>query len=114
MYYGYTIMGQTKLPLNIDEETFSKSLEKLVNNFGDSFSYRQLYTSFKYEAVQNDWFKKEPYTQYANIELTDKDAHKISKYLWKMIWEKKLILEFNYNEYRSNYPSDYMFSKVEL
>lgn len=27
---------------------------------------------------------------------------------------KKLILEFNYNEYRSNYPSDYMFSKVEL
>lgn len=52
MYYGYTVMGQTKLPLNIDEETFSKSLEKLVNNFGDSFSYRQLYTSFKYEAVQ--------------------------------------------------------------
>lgn len=29
MYYGYTIMGQTKLPLNIDEETFSKKFGKV-------------------------------------------------------------------------------------
>ena len=93
MYYGYTVMGQTKLPLNIDEETFSKSLEKLVNNFGDSFSYRQLYTSFKYEAVQNDWFKKEPYTQYANIELTGLKKGQIKQIKPRQIKELKAYLE---------------------
>lgn len=114
MFYSYTVMGTSRLPLNIDNEAINKCLGQLIAEFGKTFSYHELYERFKYAAMSNEWFKKEPYTQYSNIELTDEDTHKITAYLWKLIWDRKLMIEFYHNEYRSNYPNDYILSKVDF
>lgn len=112
--YRFTVVGVSKLPLNIDDDKFRDCLDKLIADFGNTFSYHELYEKFKYSAMENEWFNKKPYTQYANIELTDEDIHKIAVYLWKLIWDKKLMIEFYHNEFRTNYPNDYILSKVDL
>lgn len=112
MFYSYTVMGTSRLPLKIDGDEMKKCLDELIEQFGNSFSFHQLYDSFKYNAINNDWFKKEPYTQYFNIELTKEDARKISAHLWNLIWDKKLMIDFNHDKYQSNDFNDYMFSKV--
>lgn len=112
MFYSYTVMGTSRLSLNIDDEKMNGCLDDLINRLGDTFSYRQLYDSFKYEAISRKWFKKEPYTQYFNIELTRDDARKITMYLWNLIWGKKLMIDFYHDDSRSTDPNNFMFCKI--
>lgn len=106
-------MGKTKLPLIIDDKTLSQELENIIDSLGQTFSYLQLVETLKYNALTQDWFKKEPYTEYAQIELSDDDFRRVTTFLWEKIWGQKLMLEFHQNEYVSRGPNDYFFSKIK-
>lgn len=112
MYYSYTVMGKTKLSLTIDDKTLSEELDAIIDSFGQTFSYLQLVETMKYNAQANGWFKKEPYTEYAQIDFTDEDYRRITILLWKKNWGRSLMLEFHQNEYVSRRPNDYLLSKI--
>lgn len=112
MYYSYTVMGKTKLPLTIDDKTLFQELKSIMEELGQTFSYLQLVENLKYDAQAKGWFKKEPYTEYAQIEFTDDDLRKVTSFLWEKIWDHSLMLEFHQNEYVTRGQNDYLFSKI--
>ena len=93
--YTITKMGTTQLPLSFEDEELDNLLTSFISEYGKSFSYNQLCNSVKYYALHNNSFKKAPHTEYYNIGITDDDHLRITMFLWNLIWEHKLIINFH-------------------
>lgn len=92
--YKIIKVGTTHLPLKLEDEELKNLIDSFIGEFESVFSYDQLCNAIKYFALQNNYFKIEPHTEYHNIEITDGDNCRISKYLWQLIWSRKLIINF--------------------
>lgn len=92
--YKIIKVGTTRLPLKMEDEELKNLIDSFIAEFESVFSYSQLCNAIKYYALQNDYFKMELHTEYHNIDITDGDNCRISKYLWHLVWDKKLIVCF--------------------
>ena len=109
----YTIIriGIAQLPLSFEDEELENLLRSFIAEFGNAFSYNQLCNSVKYYALQNNYFKTKPHTEYYNIDITEEDHYRIVGFLWKLIWEHKLLINFHET---GNMTSNRDFSFIKL
>ncbi len=95
MYYRIVKHETTPLPLKMDDEQLEELIDFFISEFDCTFSYNLLCNNIKYYALQNNLFEKEQYTEYSNIEISNKDHFRITKYIWEKIWNHKLIINFD-------------------
>ena len=88
--------GRTPLPLLYKEEEFAQIIVNIINDTeSDAITYNAICSQLRYKAIIEDKFKKEKNTHYSEIVLCDSDCHSVTKVLWNLIWEKKIMIEFH-------------------
>lgn len=105
------VFGTTNLKLTCNKQVLRYIIESYIETSEGSFSYKDLYNYIKRIAIENNYFEKEPNTEYSQIELLNTDAQTINLILWEKIWNKTLIIDFHKNIYRQ-YPEEFYFIKV--
>ena len=106
------IIGTTNLKLTCDKQVIRNVIENYIEKVENSFSFKELYNYIKHIASENNYFDKEPNTEYSQIELLSTDVQTINLILWEKIWSKALIIDFHKNSYRQ-YPEEFYFIKVK-
>lgn len=96
----------------------NKELKDIISDFIEkrelSFSFKELSNHIKRVAEENNYFEKERYVEYTSIELRHDVVQLINEFLWNMIWNKELMIDFsNKNIYGMHSNDDFMFIKVE-
>lgn len=95
MTYGTTtyIFGQTQLPLKYNNDELKGLIEKFIET-AKEFSYSQLCNHILTIAEQENMLDMQPDTSYSQILLTHNDSISITRYLWELIWSKKIMILF--------------------
>lgn len=108
------ILGTTSLKLNYSNEEIKNLVTMYVNyhNVGESFSYTSLCKRIRMKALQEDMFKRKANTEYDSIDMSDEDYNLISRILWSLIWDRKIVIEFHHSEYMVSHNNDTIFCVV--
>jgi hypothetical protein len=105
------IIGTTNLKLTCNKQVLIDIIEDYIEKNENSFSFKELYNYIKHIANENNYFDKEPNTEYSQIELLSVDVQTVNLIIWEKIWNKTLIIDFYKNLYRQ-YPEEFYFIKV--
>ena len=111
MYIVITKYGRSALRLNYSNEELGKVVKTFIDNVNSKFSFSELCDYVLERAAIEDKFKREPYTRYTDIVLTEQDEHRLSVILWRMIWDQVLVIEFRSGNMRQS--NDVMFGVVK-
>lgn len=93
----------------------NEELEIIIDDFikeNESFGFHELCNFIVEKAKKNKKVVNAQNTEYRSSELSPSYNSIISCILWNRIWNRKLIIEFGTNQYRSQYPGDTYFTKV--
>jgi len=93
-------------------------LKELINSFvkerNASFTFNDLYHHLKSKAKANDYLKKESNVVYRSFEFSGDVIESMSKMLWDLIWEKKLMIDFSTGStYGMQSDKDFRFIPVQ-
>lgn len=108
------ILGTTSLKLNYNDEEIKNLVSTYIckHDVGERFSYVSLCKSIRMKALQENMFQRKANTEYDNIDMSDEDYNLISRILWSLIWDRKIVIEFHHSEYMANYNNDTIFCVV--
>lgn len=87
------IISNTELPLRYNDDELKKVVMDCIKDCAIHFDSRTLLGLVRYRAEIDNQFLKEPNTDYSTISLTKDDCTRISKVLWDLIFERKIIVE---------------------
>lgn len=88
--------GRTPLPLLYGAAEFNQIVLDIINETEtNAITYKTICSQVIHRALVDDKFNKEKNTQYSEIILCDSDCHSITKILWDLIWDKKIMIEFH-------------------
>jgi len=92
-----------------------EELEIIIDDFikdNKSFGFHELCNFIVEKAKKDNKVVNAQNTKYSSSELQPSCNSIISRILWNLIWNRKLIIEFGTNPYRSQYPDDTYFVKI--
>lgn len=104
--------GEFPLPMSYDDSELDGMIEEYISEkkkMEAGFSYRDICIYLFRTAFNAGRLKKEEDTVYNNPIMTDYDAERVSKLLWCRIWDKKIFINFNEDQYVAHYPNDIRF-----
>jgi hypothetical protein len=107
--------GEFPLPMSYDDSELDSMIEEFISEKKKTegcFSYRDICLYLFRTAFNAGKLKKEEDTIYNNPTMTDYDAERVSKLLWCRIWDKKIFINFNEDQYGAHYPNDVRFSII--
>lgn len=87
---------------------------KLISNYDIGFTFNQLCSNLANVLDTKDLFKKELNTRYeGELLLNNKARMVIQRYIWELIWDKKLMIDLYVSKYRQNDHNIYLM-KTDL
>lgn len=107
-----TKYGRTLLPLTYNDEELEKLMTSFIKKTRGHFRYSQLCNYIESKAMQEGKFKTEPYTRYTEMAMAECDHHRLSLLLWRMIWNKTIVIEFRPYDVRNGNNGDVLFGVV--
>ncbi|WP_329904171.1 hypothetical protein [Porphyromonas pogonae] len=106
-----TKFGVSYLSLSCNSDIIEAIIDTYVDKCNEDFSFKDVCNYIKFIAEEKGYFEKEKNTEYSQIELQRKDIYKINIILWKKIWDKILIVDFDKSRHRP-YPNEFYFIKI--
>lgn len=106
-----TKYGEVHLNMKYTDDELAQLIEEYFNS-GYCWSYKSLCKYVFNEAIKENKLNKEENTEYSTPEMSSIDASRITKLLWKKIWEKEIYIEFSYNDYTSPDRTDFYFGQM--
>jgi hypothetical protein len=93
------VFGRSELRLMYSDEELDRIIGIYINEH-QGFSYLRISNHILTEADKAGKLEKEDNTSYSQIALTLDDGKRISRLLWKYIFDKKIIIDFTISPYR--------------
>ena len=91
------------VPLDYTDEELRTVVEEYIAAQKLEFSFRRLCHSVLRRAMDEGKTVDSRHTQYESTELKSSDGDRISRILWNMIYERRIIIAFGENPYLSTY-----------
>lgn len=101
------------VPLDYTDEELRMVVEEYIDAQRSEFSFKKMCLSILHRAMDEGKTVDSRNTQYESNELKASDGNRISRILWDMIFERRIIIAFGDNPYQSNYANDTRFLKTE-
>lgn len=109
-----TKFGPHRLALTCDKKKAEQIVDDMIAQFEDTFTFMELCNSVRLKANEEGLLDKEPNTRYeGEIELSFNEIEKINLIVWKMIWERQLMILLYKNPYGPLNDGDFRFKKVD-
>lgn len=108
MIFSSMTYDPNPVPVTYTDDELRKIIQEYVTS-NPEFSFRSICNHIVYKAKAEQKCKDAETTQYSSSEISPAVGTEISKILWNLIWERKIIIDFMYNQYASNYSNDTRF-----
>lgn len=108
MIFSSMTYDPNPVPVTYTDDELHKIIQEYIT-FNPEFSFKSLCHHIVCKAKAEMKCENAETTQYSSSEINPAAGTKISKLLWELIWEERLIIDFMYNQYASNYPNDTRF-----
>ena len=100
------------VPLDYTDEELRTVVEDYIAAQKSEFSFKRLCLYVLHRAMDEGKTVDSRHTQYESNELKATDGIRISRILWDMIFERRIIIAFGDNPYLTTYGNDTRFVKV--
>ena len=107
--------GEYPLPMSYDDSELDGLIEKYIavkKAKEGSFNYRDICIFLFRTALNEGRLNKEDDTIYNNPIMTRLDAERVSRLLWQRIWDKKIFIHFNEEQFGAHYPNSIRFGII--
>lgn len=108
---SYTIYQPDGFNLDIscDDSKLKEFAHKLICDLNDSFTFNQLCTRLSYILDEQNLFVKKPNTNYqGELHINPSARNILLQYIWKLIWDRKLMIDLYVSKYRQDNSSFYL------
>lgn len=97
------------VPVTYTQEELGQVVDSYLKEVDTEFSFRSLCSYIIVKAIKDGKVRNASHTQYSSREMNPLSAIEVSKYLWELIWDKKIFIAFGENPYASHYAGDTRF-----
>lgn len=105
--------GECPLKMAYDDNELNSIIEDYIKNCKNDgryyFSYKELCNSVFIDAQTKNKLIKDEGVEYNSPVMTNGDATRMSRLLWKHIWAQQIFIDFHDNKYAVRYPGDTYF-----
>ena len=105
----YMIYDSNPVPVTYTTEELAKVIEEYLKDITTEFSFRGICSYIVEKAIKDGKVRNSSNTQYSSRLMNPLSAIEVSKYLWKLIWDKKIYIAFGENPYSAHYNGDTRF-----
>ena len=105
----YMTYNSNPVPVAYTPEELEQVITDYLKNVDLEFSFRGLCYYIVQKAIEEGKVRDEKTTQYSSRELNLISSIEVSKCLWRLIWDKKILIAFGENPYVSHYNGDTCF-----
>ena len=109
---GTTYYNPNPVPVEYTEEEMRERVLSYLDNGRSEFSFRQLSNYIINSAKEEHKVKNASHTQYGSNEMDTASSIQLSRILWELIWDKKIIIVFGDNPYVSHSAGDTRFVAI--
>lgn len=100
------------VPLDYTDDELRKVVEEYIDAQKSEFSFKKMCLSILHRAMDEGKTVDSRHTQYESNELKSTDGIRLSRILWDMIFERRIIIAFGDNPYLLTYGNDTRFIKL--
>lgn len=112
MIFSSMTYDPNPVPVTYTDDELREKIREYTTSVSE-FTFKSLCNYIVHEAKAEKKCENAETTQYKSSEINPAAGTKISKLLWELIWKKRLIIDFMYNQYVSTYPNDTRFLVVQ-
>lgn len=105
----YITYDSNPVPVTYTQEELRQVIEDYLNDVTTEFSFRGLCSYIIDKAITEGKVRDANHTQYSSREINPSSAIEVSKYLWELIWDKRIFIAFGENPYVAHYAGDTRF-----
>ena len=105
----YTVYDSNPVPVTYTQAELEQVIDDFIKETSREFSFRRLCSHIIEKAISEKKVEKAETTQYSSREMNPLSSIEVSRYLWKLIWDKKIFIAFGENPYAPTYKNDTRF-----
>ena len=105
----YVIYDSNPVPVTYNKAELAKVIDDYLKNVTTEFSFRGLCSHIIDKAISDGKVRNSQNTQYSSRQMNPLSAIEVSRYLWELIWDKKIFIAFGENPYSAHYNDDTRF-----
>lgn len=105
----YLTYDSNPVPVTYTQEELRLVIDDYLNDVTLEFSFRGICSYIIDKAITEGKVPDASHTQYSSREMSPLSAIEVSKYLWELIWDKKIFIAFGENLYMAHYAGDTRF-----
>lgn len=105
----YMIYDSNPVPVTYTQEELSQVINDYIDGVSMEFSFKGLCYYIIEKAISEGKVRNASNTQYSSREMNSLSSIEVSKYLWQLIWDKKIYIAFGENPYAAHYKGDTRF-----
>lgn len=105
----YKIYDSNPVPVTYSQEEMKQVINDYLKDVTSEFSFRSLCSYIIDKAINEGKVRDAIHTQYSSRQMNPLSAIEVSKYLWELIWDKKIFIAFGENPYAAHYAGDTRF-----
>lgn len=105
----YVIYDSNPVPVTYTYDELKQVIDIYLKDVTTEFSFRSLCSYIIDKAIKEGKVRNASNTQYSSRQMNPMSAIEVSKYLWELIWDKKIYIAFGENPYAAHYTGDTRF-----
>lgn len=103
------VYDSNPVPVTYTKEELASVIEEYLKDVTLDFSFRDLCYFIIEKAIIDGKVRDAKNTHYSSREMNPLSSIEVSKYLWNLIWEHKIMVAFGENPYAAHSRSDTRF-----
>ena len=103
------IYDSNPVPVIYTHDEMKQVIDEYLKDVTTEFSFRSLCSYIIDRAIMERKVHNASGTQYSSRQMNPMSAVEVSKYLWELIWDKKIFIAFGENPYTDHYNGDTRF-----
>lgn len=105
----YVVYDYNPVPVTYSQEEMRQVIDAFLKDVKTEFSFRGLCYHIIEKAIAEGKVRNASNTQYSSRQINPMSAIEVSKYLWELIWDKKIYIAFGENPYIAHNDGDTRF-----
>ena len=106
---GITYYDSNPVPVEYKEHEMREKVLSFISEDRTEFTFKTLSDFIVQTAMKEQKVKNAAHTQYSSNEMDPMSSILLSKILWELIWDKRIIIAFGENPYVAHYAGDTRF-----
>lgn len=105
----YVTYDPNPVPVTYTAEELGRKIDEYIKEVNTEFSFKGVCQYILDCAIKDGKVRDAEHTQYSSRELNPFSSIEVSKYLWELIWSKRIYIAFGENPYAAHYNGDTRF-----